>query len=65
MNLVFNGMCGREPEYGSTEHLFVLACTYEVPELWAEFNDMSEDEVRQIVRSLIHLGWGFEFVTLH
>lgn len=65
VNLHFNGKQGTDPEYGSTEHQFLLACTYEAPELWAEFDGMPEEEMRSIVQSLISLGWGFEFVTLH
>ena len=65
VNLHFNGKKGMDPEYGSTEHFFLLACTLDAPELWAEFDSMEESEMREIVQNLISLGWGFEFVTLH
>jgi hypothetical protein len=65
MNLLFNGQQGMDPEYGSPEHNFLLACTFEQPELWAEFDDMDDSEVEAIVDNLVRLGWGFEFVTLH
>lgn len=64
-NLHFNGKQGMDPEYGSMEHNFLLACTFETPELWKEFDEMETNEMLAIVDNLISLGWGFEFVTLH
>lgn len=65
VNLHFNGREGTPPEYGSTEYFFLLACTIDAPELWAQFDNIEESEMKAIVHSLISLGWGFEFVTLH
>lgn len=65
MHLLFNGTCGKPPEAGSDEHLFLVACTSEVPELWEYFNSMKDEEVDCIVGELQRMGWGFSFVTLH
>lgn len=65
MYLHYTGKRGDLPEYGSDEHLFLIACTHETPELWEMFASMTEKEVQAIVNSLCSLGWGFYFVTVH
>jgi hypothetical protein len=65
MHLVFNGICGNPPELGSDEHLFLVACSTELPELWEYFDGMEEDDVASIVEALQRMGWGFQYITLH
>lgn len=65
MHLQFNGKMGTLPEYGSEEHMFLLACTQEEPELWNHFSGYPESDIKSIVQTLQFLGWGFAFVTLH
>lgn len=65
MHLHYSGKRGDPPEYGSDEHLFLVACSTDDPEIHALMGGISEEDAKIIVRNLQYMGWGFFFVTLH
>lgn len=65
MHLHFSGKQGLEPEFGSDEHLFLVACSSSDPKTWSLLHGLSEEEVKVVVSNLQRMGWGFFFVTLH
>lgn len=64
-NLIFNGRIGYRPEPGTLEHLFIAGCAEENKEVWDRLASCSRQEMEMVIKSLIELGWGFEWVTVH
>jgi len=64
-NLIFNGRVGYYPDPGTLESFFLAGCSSEDPQVWRYLSRLSKSEVDAIIEHLIHMGWGFEWVTIH
>lgn len=64
-NLIFNGRIGYYPDPGTLESIFLAGCSNEGEKAWRYLAGLSRHEIESVIKHLIDMGWGFEWVTIH